>query len=156
MKAERISVNGATRLSEAVTKLTAMFREHKYVVVSLRPGKDRTLDQNALWFALYQRSAEMTQIGDVDEDLPRLGQEQLGNGGPQDEQVVGQGRLVQRRGPNRWLSWFDDRHPSSCGAESPERRRRVEDVAPMCRRPRPFLCIWMTKQRGHPAPACEP
>lgn len=67
MKAERISVNGATRLSEAIAKMTAMFREHKYVVVSLRPGKDRTLDQNALWFALYQRIAEMTQIGDVED-----------------------------------------------------------------------------------------
>jgi len=34
-------------------------------VVSLRPGKDRTLDQNALWFAFYKRIAEMTQIGDA-------------------------------------------------------------------------------------------
>jgi hypothetical protein len=42
-----------------------MFRDKKYVVVSLRPGKDRTLDQNALWDALYQRVAEMTQIGDT-------------------------------------------------------------------------------------------
>lgn len=67
MKAERISVNGAARLSEAITKLTAMFRENKYVVVSLRPGKDRTLDQNALWFALYQRIAEMTEVGDVED-----------------------------------------------------------------------------------------
>ena len=37
------------------------------MVVSLRPGKDRTLDQNALWFALYQRIAQMTQIGDVED-----------------------------------------------------------------------------------------
>tara|TARA_R110000850_G_scaffold275207_1_gene414146 strand:+ start:21534 stop:22004 length:471 start_codon:yes stop_codon:yes gene_type:complete len=64
---EKISVNGAAKLSEAITKLTAMFREKKYVVVSLRPGKDRTLDQNALWFALYQRIAEMTEIGDVED-----------------------------------------------------------------------------------------
>lgn len=67
MKSERISVNGATRLSEAITKLTTMFREHKYVVASFRPGKDRTLDQNALWFALYQRIAEMTEVGDVED-----------------------------------------------------------------------------------------
>lgn len=64
---ERVSVNSAARLSEAITKLTAMYREKKYVVVSLRPGKDRTLDQNALWFALYQRIAQMTEIGDVEE-----------------------------------------------------------------------------------------
>lgn len=64
---ERISVNSAARLSEAITRLTAMYRERKYVVVSLRPGKDRTLDQNALWFAMYQRIAQMTQIGDVED-----------------------------------------------------------------------------------------
>lgn len=64
---ERISVNSAARLSEAITKLTAAFREHKFVVVSYRPGKDRTLDQNALWFAMYQRIAQMTQIGDVED-----------------------------------------------------------------------------------------
>lgn len=64
---EKVSVNSAARLSEAITKLTTAFREHKYVVVSFRPGKDRTLDQNALWFAMYQRIAHMTQIGDVED-----------------------------------------------------------------------------------------
>lgn len=63
--ADKISVNSATRLSEAVSKLTEMYRSHKFVVVSLRPGKDRTLDQNRLWFAFYKRISEMTQIGDV-------------------------------------------------------------------------------------------
>ncbi|WP_312905412.1 hypothetical protein [Stutzerimonas nitrititolerans] len=65
--ADRISVNSAARLSEAITRLTAMYRDKKYVVVSLRPGKDRTLDQNALWFALYERIAQMTQIGYVED-----------------------------------------------------------------------------------------
>lgn len=63
--AERISVNCQSKLSEAVTTLTRLFREEKFVVVSMRPGKDRTLDQNALWFAIYKRIAEMTQIGDA-------------------------------------------------------------------------------------------
>lgn len=76
-KTEKVAVNGAARLSEAITKLTAMAREHKYVVVSMRPGKDRTLDQNALWFALYQRIADMTQIGDV-EDVRRYCKLHLG------------------------------------------------------------------------------
>jgi len=62
---DRISVNSTTKLSEAISKLTSMFREKKFVVVSLRPGKDRTLDQNALWFGFYKRIAEMTQIGDA-------------------------------------------------------------------------------------------
>ncbi len=65
--ADRIAVNSATRLSEAIHKLTAMYREKKYVVVSFREGKDRTLDQNALWFALYERIAQMTSIGDVED-----------------------------------------------------------------------------------------
>ncbi|WP_312669706.1 hypothetical protein [Stutzerimonas nitrititolerans] len=65
--ADRISVNSAARLSEAITRLTTMYRDKKFVVVSLRPGKDRTLDQNALWFAMYQRIAQMTQIGDVED-----------------------------------------------------------------------------------------
>ncbi|MFS6908724.1 hypothetical protein ABMZ20_16640 [Pseudomonas aeruginosa] len=65
--ADRIAVNSPARLSEAITRLTAMYREKKYVVVSLRPGKDRTLDQNALWFALYQRIAQMTGMYDVED-----------------------------------------------------------------------------------------
>ena len=62
--ADKISVNSTTRLSEAISKLTEMYRAHKFVVVSLRPGKDRTLDQNRLWFAIYKRISEMTQIGE--------------------------------------------------------------------------------------------
>lgn len=64
---DKISVNCQAKLSEAITCLTTMYREKKFVVVSLRPGKDRTLDQNALWFTLYQRIAQMTQIGDVED-----------------------------------------------------------------------------------------
>lgn len=65
--ATKIAVNSAARLSEVITRLTAMYREKRYVVVSMRPGKDRTLDQNALWFAMYQRIAQMTEIGDVED-----------------------------------------------------------------------------------------
>ncbi|EJZ58489.1 hypothetical protein I1A_002817 [Pseudomonas fluorescens R124] len=62
---DKISVNCQAKLSEAITRLNAMFRDKKFVVVSLRPGKDRTLDQNRLWFAMYKRISEMTQIGDA-------------------------------------------------------------------------------------------
>lgn len=62
---EKLSVNSTTRLSEAISKITAMYKQHKFVVVSMRPGKDRTLDQNRLWFSFYKRIAEMTQIGDA-------------------------------------------------------------------------------------------
>ncbi|WP_397448154.1 hypothetical protein [Pseudomonas sp. NA-150] len=64
---DKISINCQSKLTEAITKMTAMYRDKKFVVVSLRPGKDRTLDQNALWFAFYKRIAEMTQIGDASE-----------------------------------------------------------------------------------------
>lgn len=64
---EKISVNSQAKLSEAITMLTRLFRDKKFVVVSMRPGKDRTLDQNALWFAFYKRISEMTQIGDASE-----------------------------------------------------------------------------------------
>lgn len=64
---ERISVNSLPKLQEAISKLNAAYREHKFLVVSIRPGKDRTLDQNALWFAMYQRIAQTTEIGDVED-----------------------------------------------------------------------------------------
>lgn len=69
-KTEKVAVNGPVRLSEAIHKLTTMYKEHKYVVVAMRPGKDRTLDQNALWFSIYQRIADTTDMGDV-EDVRR-------------------------------------------------------------------------------------
>lgn len=59
---EKVSVNSAARLSEAIHKLTQLYRDRKYVVVSMRPGKDRTLDQNALWFAMYQRIAQIVLL----------------------------------------------------------------------------------------------
>ena len=65
--AEKISVNCQAKLSEAITALSAMYRDKKFVVVSLRPGKDRTLDQNSLWFGMYKRIAQMTQIGEPDD-----------------------------------------------------------------------------------------
>lgn len=65
--AERIAINSASKLSEAINRITSLYREKKYLVLSLREGKDRTLDQNALWFALYERIAQMTNIGDVED-----------------------------------------------------------------------------------------
>ena len=62
---DKISVNCQAKLSEVITKISAMYKDKKYVVVTLRPGKDRTLDQNRLWFGMYKRIAEMTQIGDA-------------------------------------------------------------------------------------------
>ena len=62
---DKISVNCRSMLTEAITRMSKMFEDKHFVVVSLRPGKDRTLDQNALWFAMYKRISDMTQIGDA-------------------------------------------------------------------------------------------
>jgi hypothetical protein len=63
MKSERLRINSKESLASAITKLGKMFAEHKFLVLSIRIGKDRTLDQNALFFALYERISSMTQIG---------------------------------------------------------------------------------------------
>lgn len=67
MKAERLRINSQSALTDAIAKISAMYREHKYVLASIRPGKDRTIDQNALWFALYERIASMTEMGEVED-----------------------------------------------------------------------------------------
>jgi hypothetical protein len=65
--ADRITVNSQKSLSEAIASLSRAYTENKYIVISYRAGRDRTIDQNALWFAMYQRIAQMTQIGDVED-----------------------------------------------------------------------------------------
>lgn len=63
----KVSVNSAARLMELCTRLTEAFRQHKYLVVSVRPGKDRSLDQNQLWFGMYKRVAQSLEQGDQEE-----------------------------------------------------------------------------------------
>lgn len=65
--AENVIVNSIDRLAEAVTKLTSMYKQNRYVKVSMSKGKDRTLEQNALWFAMYKRIAEMSEIGEIED-----------------------------------------------------------------------------------------
>lgn len=63
MKAERLRINSKESLTAAIAKIGKMFVEHKHLVASIRIGKDRTLDQNGLWFGMYKRISEMTEIG---------------------------------------------------------------------------------------------
>ncbi len=65
--AERIVINSASKLSEAINLITRMYREKKFLILSLREGKDRTAIQNNLWFSMYERIAQMTNIGDVED-----------------------------------------------------------------------------------------
>lgn len=59
----RLVANGSAQLSSALACITTMFREHKYLVISVRPGRDRSLEQNRLWQAMYKRVSEMTGQG---------------------------------------------------------------------------------------------
>jgi len=63
----KVCVNSGARLMELCTRLTEAFRQHKYLVVSVRPGKDRSLDQNQLWFGMYKRVALTLEQGNQEE-----------------------------------------------------------------------------------------
>jgi hypothetical protein len=75
--AMRLRINSQESLSSAIRELTAAYKDHKYLVVSYRIGRDRTLDQNALWFEMYKRIASMTAIG-TEEDARRYCKLHLG------------------------------------------------------------------------------
>lgn len=51
--AEAWTVNSEQRLSMFLQHASDLYSEHRYVRFSIKTGKDRTLDQNALSFQLY-------------------------------------------------------------------------------------------------------
>lgn len=57
----KIVVNSDSRLGECIAKARKLFHDKKYLVVTLKTGRDRTLDQNRLWFAMYKRIAEVLE-----------------------------------------------------------------------------------------------
>lgn len=54
---ERLVINSDKTMSECDGKLYRMYKEHKYLTVTIEPGIDRTALQNALWGAMYRRIA---------------------------------------------------------------------------------------------------
>lgn len=54
----KILINSQDKLTEAVRSLQRAFADKKYLTVTVKTGRDRTLDQNALWFAMYKRIAQ--------------------------------------------------------------------------------------------------
>jgi hypothetical protein len=62
---EKMIINSLPSLGTAIRELTQAFKDSKWLTVTWKVGKDRTLSQNALWFAMYQRIALMTEIGDA-------------------------------------------------------------------------------------------
>lgn len=75
--ADYLVINGPGRLAECIARVSELYREHKYVKLTVSTGKDRTLDQNALWFGMYKRAAEMTGLGDA-EDVRKLCKLEIG------------------------------------------------------------------------------
>lgn len=57
----KILINSQDKLTEAVRSLQRTFADKKYLTVTVKTGRDRTLDQNALWFAMYKRIAQVME-----------------------------------------------------------------------------------------------
>lgn len=49
------TINSVKSLALFIAELNRLFREHKYLVISVRVGRDRSLDQNKLWAGMYKR-----------------------------------------------------------------------------------------------------
>lgn len=54
----KAAVNSFKSFCSLISTLWALFCEHKYLRVSWSTKKDRTLDQNALWAAMYKRISD--------------------------------------------------------------------------------------------------
>ena len=50
-------INSLPSLQNSLGDLRSLFEKHKFLKVSVRAGKDRSLDQNALSFAWYEQLA---------------------------------------------------------------------------------------------------
>lgn len=55
----KLLINSAESLANGIGQLQQAFAEKRYVVVTLKTGRDRTLDQNRLWFGMYKRIAQV-------------------------------------------------------------------------------------------------
>lgn len=51
----KLVANSQRSLDEAIETIRFTWNEKRYARITLTTGRDRSLDQNALWFALYQR-----------------------------------------------------------------------------------------------------
>lgn len=60
-------INSASSYSDAIAAIRELYQKHKYLIVSLRIGKDRSLDQNAIshcWYdAISKQLGENTPEG---------------------------------------------------------------------------------------------
>lgn len=57
-ESKRLTVNSAETLINAYNELSALWCEHKHLTLSIMPGRDRTLEQNRLWWRMYKRVSD--------------------------------------------------------------------------------------------------
>lgn len=55
---KRCIVNSDKTMVEYITILFSMFKEHKHLTNTIRPGLDRSIEQNRLWGGMYKRIGE--------------------------------------------------------------------------------------------------
>lgn len=63
----KLIANSQRSLDDLVHKLISTWNEKHYVRVTLTTGRDRSLDQNALGFAMYQRISETLGDGSAED-----------------------------------------------------------------------------------------
>lgn len=63
----KLVANSTRSLSDAITAITQAFQEKRYVRITLTTGRDRTLDQNAMFFSLYVRISEVLGDGSAED-----------------------------------------------------------------------------------------
>ena len=61
-------INCASALAAALMRITNAFKDHKYLVISVRPGRDRSAEQNRLWREMYKRVSQTMGQG-TDDDV---------------------------------------------------------------------------------------
>lgn len=55
----KLVINSQGRMADAISAIQRSFGEKKYLTITIKTGRDRTLDQNALWFAMYKRVSQV-------------------------------------------------------------------------------------------------
>lgn len=63
---EKLTINSDRTLEEAIGTLRRMYAAARYVRVTALAGRDRTLDQNRMFFELYTHIGEQLYGGDVE------------------------------------------------------------------------------------------
>ncbi len=67
MSSEKFVLNRLSAVTEFIPVLWSLWNQYKYVIVTLRFGRDRTLDMNALWFAMYKRISQTLGTGTAED-----------------------------------------------------------------------------------------